>query len=439
MVLEQERQAEVTYQAALRSATWAHFQSKTDTTGRLALELADLETIRHVARQITPAHYGHTTRARPRGHHRRSDRDRVHDRKRDRDLAHVIYRQLGNYLVSHPSVRSLRLTDWEITASLVQALAQPRRHTGTEQDRVRMEDESLQDPARHGFHAIREVTFCSNNLGMNPASLSTLVTALLQCDVLESVAFLRNSLTDTHVAPILELLEQARGLKHLSLCWNGIGDTGSSQIAHTLMSLTPALVLESLDLSCNRITAKGTCSTDFLRAQQARLDYHNRKTRQTSPRAGRLQITLDIPLPALPAARSNRLPTCLASLSTSSASVSLDGSELDEDFVTPSDLASRTPGFDSRVHTYAQEPSRSHGRHEQRRQSMQRLTLTPVGNYLPGPVSGMCGMARDQSLHPCSTLSSGGGESDHGPREEFMHPQHLHGFAAYTPSLLYAC
>jgi hypothetical protein len=141
-----------------------------------------------------------------------------------------VWRCVGTYLASSPHVRSVRLLSMDLTLDVAQQLTH----------------------APGALRALRELTLCDNNLGLDTGpSLHAFVAALSTAEGLETLSLIRNSLTDQHVEPILQLLRSCAALRHLSLCWNGLTSVGVARLAQALR--TREYALQSLDLSNNRI------------------------------------------------------------------------------------------------------------------------------------------------------------------------------------------
>lgn len=114
------------------------------------------------------------------------------------------WRALARFLASRPDITRLRLQDLDMTVSEAETLG------------------------KDVLKQIRHITLYNNNLGLNEGTLDIICGLLLCCDMLQSVAVLRNSLTNQHLAPLFGLGALNRRLA-LSLCWNGIQGAAATQ------------------------------------------------------------------------------------------------------------------------------------------------------------------------------------------------------------------
>eukprot|EP00470_Lotharella_oceanica_P005241 CAMPEP_0170174956 /NCGR_PEP_ID=MMETSP0040_2-20121228/8120_1 /TAXON_ID=641309 /ORGANISM="Lotharella oceanica, Strain CCMP622" /LENGTH=369 /DNA_ID=CAMNT_0010416789 /DNA_START=89 /DNA_END=1195 /DNA_ORIENTATION=- len=147
---------------------------------------------------------------------------------RSEDIAPGRWEALSSYLKDTPSIKVLRLQGVEITTKELKIIGA-----------------SLKE--------IRHITFCDNSIGLNQGAFDVLCATLLCCSFLESTSIVRNSLDDGHVGQIVNLISKHNSMKELSLCWNGIGDTGAMQLAKALQDMSRAMTLKLLDLSYNCI------------------------------------------------------------------------------------------------------------------------------------------------------------------------------------------
>mmetsp|Transcript_1674 Transcript_1674/g.3176 ORF Transcript_1674/g.3176 Transcript_1674/m.3176 type:complete len:393 (+) Transcript_1674:495-1673(+) len=147
---------------------------------------------------------------------------------RSEDIAPGRWEALSSYLKDTPSITVLRLQGVEITTKELKIIGA-----------------SLKE--------IRHITFCDNSIGLNQGAFDVLCATLLCCSFLESTSIVRNSLDDGHVGQIVNLISKHNSMKELSLCWNGIGDTGAMQLAKALQDMSRAMTLRLLDLSYNCI------------------------------------------------------------------------------------------------------------------------------------------------------------------------------------------
>jgi len=106
---------------------------------------------------------------------------------------------------------------------------------------------------------IRHLTFCENSIGLNENTLEYICGALLHCELLESAAFLRQSLTDMHLPFIFEMATDPRlqKLQSLSLAWNGFQNPGDT-IMNYVRSCGNNLSL--VDLSYNMLAEESVTS-----------------------------------------------------------------------------------------------------------------------------------------------------------------------------------
>lgn len=188
-----------------------------------------------------------------------------YDQKVDADGALVLGRDdispskwqgLALYLTCTSTVQSLRLQNVDIDAEAARVLGATKRYA----------------------RSLRHVTLCDNGIGTTRVAaanadagaaaaaaaavsaldpnecLNALIDFLLRCILLESLAILRNSVRDQHVPSLQRLLVQHRSLMRLSLCWNGIADSGAKALAKAIE--TYASNLREIDLSYNSVSAE---------------------------------------------------------------------------------------------------------------------------------------------------------------------------------------